>query len=153
MTGHENVKQLGNIALVVMIGLLTVILAACSEDTASEPIIEDVWARPGAEGDNTAAYLSIENDGDTDIALAGVSGDVAQAVEVHESTTDEGMMVMEEVEEVPIPAGETVMLEPGGFHVMIMNLESDLNPGDTFTLSLQFEELDDIEVDVTVEDQ
>lgn len=146
----EHLKQ---IALFVLVGLMAVVIAACSDDTASEPIVEDAWARPGTEGNNSAAYMTIENDGDEDLILTGASGDVARAVEVHESTTEDGMMEMNEVEEVVVPAGDSLALEPGGHHVMMMSINQDLEPGDTFTLNMQFDGLDDVEVDVTVEEQ
>lgn len=129
------------------------ILGACGDEAASEPVIEGAWARPGEEGDNSAAYMEIRNDGDADISLVGASGDVARVVEVHESAVEDGMMQMGEVDEVPVPAGETAQLQPGEFHVMLMELSRNLEPGDTFTLALQFEDLDDIEVEVAVEDQ
>lgn len=141
------------ILLSLLAGLVVVFLGACSDDAASEPVIESAWARPGAAGDNSAAYMEIRNDGDEDIALIGASGDVAEVVEVHETQINDGMMEMGETDEVPIPAGETVALQPGEFHVMMMRLSEDLEPGDTFTLAMQFEGIDDVDVEVTVEEQ
>jgi periplasmic copper chaperone A len=133
--------------------MLALIMAACSDNGATEPEITDVWARPGAEGDNSATYMSITNVGDDDVVLTGASSDVAGVVEVHESSMDGGMMHMEEIPELVIEAGETMLLEPGGFHVMMMSLERDLEPDDTFDLTLHFEDLDDIELEVTVAEQ
>ncbi len=133
--------------------MLATVLAACADDAAADPVIENVWARPGDTGDNSAAYMDISNDGDADLTLIGASGDIAGAVEVHESTMEDGMMQMEEIPELVIEAGETVSLEPGGYHIMMMNLEQDLEVGDTFQITLEFEDHDDIELDVTVEDQ
>lgn len=138
---------------IVLAGIVIMILGACGDDAASEPIIESVWARPGETGDNSAGYMEIQNDGDADLTLTGADGDVARVVEVHESRMEDGMMEMGEAEEVAVPAGESVQLEPGGFHIMLMDLSRDLEPGDEFNLVLQFDELDDIEVEVTVEDQ
>ena len=133
--------------------MLATVLAACADDAAADPVIENVWARPGDTGDNSAAYMDISNDGDADLTLIGASGDIAGAVEVHESTMEDGMMQMEEIPELVIEAGETVSLEPGGYHIMMMNLEQDLEVGDTFQITLEFEDHDDIELDVTVEEQ
>lgn len=154
LTGRTSMTQTKRrMLLSLLAGLVVVILGACGDDAASEPVIEGAWARPGEAGDNSAAYMEISNDGDDDISLVGASGDVAEVVEVHESRMEDGMMKMGEVDEVPVPAGETVTLQPGEFHVMMMNLNEDLEPGDTFTLAMEFEGLDDVEVDVTVEEQ
>jgi periplasmic copper chaperone A len=135
------------------IAMLTLIVAACGDNGATEPEIDDVWARPGAEGDNAAAYMNITNEGDDDIVLTGASSDVARMVEVHESRMEDGTMRMEEVPEIVVEAGDTVALEPGGYHVMFMHLEQDLEPGDSFMLMLHFDDLDDVELEVTVEEQ
>lgn len=128
-------------------------LAACADDVA-DPEVDNVWARPGSMGDNSAAYMDITNAGDADLTLTGASGDIAAAVEVHESSMDDdGMMQMQEIPELVIEAGETVSLEPGGFHIMMMNLEQDLDVGDTFQITLEFDDHDDIELDVIVEEQ
>lgn len=141
---------LGILATMILASLLT----ACTDDAGADPTVDNAWARPGDSGDNSAAYMDITNDGDADLTLVGVSGDVAGAVEVHESgADDEGMMQMEEIPELVIEAGETVSLEPGGYHIMMMDLEQDLAVGDTFQITLEFEEHDDVELDVTVEEQ
>jgi periplasmic copper chaperone A len=143
----------GTILAAVLVLAFAGLLSACGDDAGSVPVIDGQWARPGEEGDNTAAYMEIRNDGDDDIALIGASSDVGRMVEVHESKMADGVMRMEEVEEIVIPAGESAQLEPGGFHVMIMNLNEDLEPGDSFSLTLHFDGLDDVEIDVTVEEQ
>jgi copper(I)-binding protein len=88
-------------------------------------------------------------------ALMGVSVDssVAMMAEVHEtSMDDEGMMAMQEVSAIDIPAEAEVKLEPGGFHVMLMQLAAPLENGDEFTVTLEFENAGEMEVDVTVQD-
>jgi periplasmic copper chaperone A len=137
------------VLLVAVAGLI----AACNGNDDADPIVEDQWARPGEQGDNAAAYMVIRNDSDDDIRLTGASSDVARMVEVHESRMEGGVMRMEEMEEIVIPAGESVALEPGGYHVMFMNLERDLEPGDSFDLTLHFDGLDDVEIEVPVEEQ
>ena len=56
------------------------------------------------------------------------------------STTIDGVMQMRElVDGLPIPAGETVTLMPGGYHVMLMDLKRPLKQGETVTVTLRFE--------------
>jgi hypothetical protein len=90
--------------------------------------------------------------GDTADTLIGVSVDssVAGMAELHESTMgDDGMMAMSMVPSIPVPANGSVSLEPGGYHVMLMNLAGPLVAGEEFEITLQFENAG--EMTVTVE--
>lgn len=95
--------------------------------------------------------------GDTADKLISVSIDasIAGAAGVHESMMDSetSMMTMMEVEAIEIPAHETVRLEPGGYHVMIMMLTEELAAGTEFDLELTFEEAGVITVTVEVRDE
>lgn len=136
-------------------GLLLLIFSACSFElgaSAADISIDEAWARAGEAGHNSAAYMVIRNDGRDSDRLVGASSDVAGAVEVHESTGEHGTMKMREVEEIEIGAGDSVALEPGGYHVMLMDLAHDLTPGDDFSLALTFEHAGTIEIDVPVDD-
>lgn len=138
-----------------------------TEATAAEVTISDVWARPVEDltaKDTSAIYMVIKG-GDEDDALVGASvpADVATTVEVHETMSADGdmsgdmesstttmggmgeggsgggMMKMQPVDSVPVPAGETVELKPGGFHVMLLDVQKELVPGDTIGVTLRFE--------------
>ena len=61
-----------------------------------------------------------------------------------------GEMTMREVESIALPAGETVSLQPGGYHVMLLDLPAPLELGQTFTLELTFEKAGTVPVEVTV---
>lgn len=114
--------------------------------------IEDAWARPGAEGRMSAAYLLISNFNDQADTLVSVQSDVAQNVEVHESyEREEGMMGMREADNLVIPAQSTIRLEQGSFHVMLIQLTRQLSEGDSFQLTLTFETEGDINVNVPVQ--
>lgn len=63
-----------------------------------------------------------------------------------------GAMTMQEVESIELRAGETVNLEPGGFHIMLLDLAEPLEVGDTFDVTLDFENADDLIVTVEVRD-
>jgi copper(I)-binding protein len=65
----------------------------------------------------------------------------------------DGMMGMREVEEIPVPAGETVALEPGGYHVMLIDLAAPLEVGTTFELTLEFAKAGTIVVEAEVRDE
>lgn len=86
-------------------------------------------------------YLTVENTGDGDDRLVSASSDVAMAVELHNVNMVDGVMQMRQVEQgVAIPAGETVVFEPNGLHVMLIGLHEALEVDDTFDVELEFAE-------------
>lgn len=101
----------------------------------------------------TAAYLTIENRGTSDDTLVAGSTPAAEVVELHSHIEDNGVMRMREVAGgIPIPADETVVLEPGGLHVMFMGLTAPpLEAGSMVPLTLTFEQAGDITVEVAVQ--
>jgi periplasmic copper chaperone A len=102
--------------------------------------VADAWVRPApTTAANTAGYVTITNGGSGDDALLSATSPDASDVEVHETSMDSGMAAMKPVDRVPVPAGGTVRLEPGGYHLMIMGLSRTLAPGDTIELHLTFE--------------
>jgi copper(I)-binding protein len=80
-------------------------------------------------------------------ALVGASSPAAGAVEIHETSAGaDGMMGMYPVERVELPSGLPVALEPGGYHLMLMDLTGDLKAGDTIDLVLEFENAGEVTV-------
>jgi periplasmic copper chaperone A len=113
-------------------------VAACSGATA--PTIAQAWARPAAAGAETAAYLTITSAPGKADALVSASSPGAAEVQLHEVSTDAaGMTGMHPIDHLDIHAGETVQLKPGGFHLMVMGLKSELTVGGTLELELVFE--------------
>lgn len=140
---------------------ILLIFTACqqgSDNEASTSLMEgegievvDPWARPGVEGRMSAAYFLISNFKDEDDVLTSVETDAAQTAEVHESyEREEGMMSMREVPNLDLPAKSTVRFEQGGLHVMLMQLTRQLSDGDTFELTLRFENNEPVTVEVPV---
>jgi periplasmic copper chaperone A len=103
--------------------------------------IDGAWSRTSPMVERAgAAYLRIRNGGQADDALVAAASDVAGSVELHETTEDDsGMMTMVPVESVPIPAGGQAVLEPGGYHIMLVDLVAPLEEGATFDLELTFQ--------------
>jgi copper(I)-binding protein len=96
-------------------------------------------------GGSGAAYFTMTNAGDAADTLVEVldaridaPGDVAGVVELHETAMADGVMAMHRVSGFEVPAGETVHLKPGGYHVMLLQLKRDLVAGDRLTLDLRF---------------
>lgn len=103
---------------------------------------------PGGTG---AAYFEILNPTAEDDALLAVATAVARAAEVHETLDDGGVLRMRAFPEgLPVPAHTTVVLEPGGKHVMLLALERELEPGEEIELELTFERAGALRVTVPV---
>jgi copper(I)-binding protein len=122
------------------------IVAACSSTgggtaTAGTLTVTGAWARPSMTMALAgAAYLTITNGTGQADALLGVTTPAAKNPELHETTAGaSGMMAMRPVARIEIPAGKTVKLEPGGYHIMLINLTAELVVGSTIELTLQFE--------------
>ena len=112
--------------------------------------ITGAWARPTiARMRITAAYFqaTVAEGGDT---LVAAKTPVAARAELHEHVMENGIARMREVAGVPIAPGAPVVFQPGGFHVMIMDLTQPLHEGDTFPLTLTFAKAGDVTVDVKV---
>lgn len=97
-------------------------------------------------GSNSAAYMQITNSGTLDDRLIAVHGDFANSIELHNVIADGDLRKMVMVEAIEIPAGQTIELAPGGYHVMIMGIKHDFVAGESITFTLEFEQAGKIEV-------
>ncbi len=116
--------------------------------------VHDVYARSnGKEGGSGAVFLMIHNNTETDDRLIAVSAPVAKKVELHTHTESaDGVMQMMEIEGgIALPAGEMHALARGGDHVMLMGLTQALADGDSFPLTLTFEQAGDVTVEAVVD--
>ena len=115
--------------------------------------IADPWARatpPSAPAGG--GFLKITNTGSAPDRLVSVSSPAADLVQVHEMKMDGNVMRMRAVENgLEIPAGGSVMLAPGGFHLMMMGLKAPLKQGASVPVTLVFEKAGKIDVDLAVE--
>jgi len=85
-------------------------------------------------------FLTVTNGGDSDDTLIAATSDAAARVEIHEMAMQGEVMKMRALENgLPIPAGETVMLKPGGYHIMFMDLSGPMTEGDKAEVTLTFE--------------
>lgn len=97
-------------------------------------------------------YVTITNSGDSDDALIGAKADFPK-VQIHESFEEDGVARMRHVEKLEIPAGETVELAPGSYHVMFMGLAEPFEVGAEIPVTLVFEKAGDIDVMFHVEER
>lgn len=116
-------------------------LVAQAAVTPAPIVVENAYVRavpPGQQ--NSAAFMTLSNQSERDVALLAGESPAAEVVELHTHSMDGGMMRMRRVDQIQVPAGQTVELKPGGLHVMLIGLTAPLSPGDTIDLSLGFDD-------------
>lgn len=84
-----------------------------------------------------AAYLVLRNRSDRDVEVTHIETDAAEHTEFHTMTMDQGMMHMQKMEHVVVPAHGALYFEPGGNHLMLTGLKHPLNEGDTIHFTLR----------------
>jgi copper(I)-binding protein len=100
-----------------------------------------------------AAYMQLTSPEADRLLGVSVPQSVAARAEIHETVMSGDAMAMQQVEAIELPAGQTVSLEPGGYHVMLLELAEPLEAGETFELTLDFERAGDVVVVIEVRDQ
>ena len=117
-----------------LIALTALVVGTAFAQTVS---VTDTWARATVPGQKaTGAFMKITaKDG---ARLVGVQSPVAGVAEIHEMKMDRDVMKMAAIAGLDLPAGKTVELKPGGYHVMLMDLKQALPKDSTVPLTLQF---------------
>ncbi|MGV9214189.1 copper chaperone PCu(A)C [Micromonospora sp. RB23] len=111
--------------------------SASASATAGVVTIRDPWVKAADKG-MTAAFGTLVNDGDTDVTLTSAATS-ASPMELHEMTMKDGKMVMQQKQGgIVIKARSSHALEPGGDHLMLMNLTKPVRAGDELTVTLTF---------------
>jgi copper(I)-binding protein len=154
---------------------LALVVVACGS-SGSGITVTDPWVRNSPMVASAgAAYMVIENTGSAADALIGASSTVAKSTEVHETVempaesmlpaesmmpaaspaasgdmTTGGMLGMRPVDRVEIPAGGTLELKPGSYHIMLIGLNQELKVGDKVEITLNLERAGEIKVTADV---
>ena len=145
-------RTLWNLALAAL--LVGFVAPAFAQGSGNNSItVQQPWARATPTGANTGAvYMTLDNKSDTADRLTGASSDVADKLQIHEMKVENGVMQMREIPGgLPIPAGGSVMLKPGSYHVMLIGLKKPLTAGEKFPLTLTFEKAGNVSVTVPVQ--
>jgi copper(I)-binding protein len=126
-------------------------LVGCQPRAAGGLTVSEAWVRSSPMVDRAgAAYFVISNTGRQADRLLAVRSDVAATIELHETKDVGGMMEMAPVSGIEVPAGGSVALEPGGLHVMLLDLTRTLAAGERVTLTLEFETAEDLVIGAEV---
>lgn len=119
--------------------LLATLIAGATVPAAAQVVVKDAWVRATvAQQKATGAFLQITSA--RDARLVAVSAAGVPIAEIHEMAMRDGVMTMRAVPSLALPAGQAVALKPGGYHVMLMDLQQALHAGSTLSLTLVVED-------------
>lgn len=117
--------------------LVAGVVMGAAPPAIAEVTLSEAWVRalPPTQR-NTAAYVTVHNSGAEPLQVVGGSAELADRVEIHRSEGRDGMTRMVPVAALPVPAGGSVSLAPGGTHLMLLELERMPAEGETLELCL-----------------
>jgi periplasmic copper chaperone A len=131
-----------------MLALLLLALVGCA---TGEPDLTVGEARAAVPtGGSSQVVVAISNAGDGDDVLVEATSDAVASVEIHRTEIDDGRATMAQLDELAIPAGDTVEFRPGSLHLMLVAPDETVAEGGTFELVLRFERTGEIPLDVEV---
>jgi periplasmic copper chaperone A len=106
----------------------------------AEVTVTEAWVRGTVPAQKaTGAFMKLKSS--ENARLVGAASPAASIVEGHEMAMKDNVMTMRAVDVLELPAGKTVELKPGGYHVMLMALEKPLAEGDSVPITLTFEDV------------
>lgn len=113
--------------------------SVAAEQSAAIATVTDPWVK-ATDGDMTAVFGVVTNTTGDELVVVSASAEIAGVVELHETVDDgSGSMLMQEVDAgFTIPAHGTLTLEPGGDHIMLMQLTGEIVAGDVIAVTLEF---------------
>lgn len=105
----------------------------------AQVVVKDAWVRATVPNQKaTGAFMQLTSPSDT--RLVAVTTPLTPKAEVHEMLMQDNIMRMREVPGIDLPAGKAVALKPGGYHLMLLDLPSQVKAGDSVPLTLVFED-------------
>lgn len=133
----------------VFVGLLMLPAAAAAQEFRAGGItVVAPWARATPGGAKVGgAYLEIKAAGGAGDRLVSAASAAAGTVEIHGHINEGGVMKMRRLDGLAVPAGTSVMLKPGGYHLMLVDLKQPLKQGDKLQLTLTFEKAGTLSVE------
>ena len=115
--------------------------ATAASPAVTAPVASGAFAYACAAGGDCGAFMTIANQGAPADKLVSVTTTVTSRAELHTMVMDaQGNMMMQKVDGIAVPANGTLELKPGSFHVMLFGLNKELKVGDSFPLTLKFEQ-------------
>jgi copper(I)-binding protein len=115
-------------------------------------VVSDAWTRPTAAGmPMGVAYFLVHNGAVAADAIVAARTPAAARVEFHQTTVADGMARMRPLREIAVPSGASIPVEPGGIHLMLVDLVAPLRAGTRVPLTLVFRNAGTVEISLAVE--
>jgi len=132
------------LATTLALAALAVLSTGCAPAKPAGPAVitvKDGWSRPAPAGGTGAGFFELANSGGSADTLVAVESPIAETVQIHESSTEGGVMRMRLMKDgVAVKPGASVTFGPGGLHVMFIRLKSPLAAGDRAPATLVFKD-------------
>jgi len=136
-------------SLALIAGLLAISIPAFAADATLR--VDDPYIRlvpPGTT--TTGAFMTIHNAGNAERKLVKATSPVSDTVQLHTHINDNGVMKMREIPDIAVPAGGKVELKPGSYHIMLIEMKSELKEGDHVPITLSFDDNTTSQLEATV---
>jgi len=137
-------------ALISSTAALAALTAGCSPEppppASTDVEVSGVYISEPAMGERAAMYFTIVNGADDADELVGVSTPVAEVTEIHQTIHEGGTVRMEPVSSLAVPAGGELRFAPGGYHVMLLELQEEFAPGDWVDATLHFRQAGEVTI-------
>ena len=122
--------------------VLTTVIAGCTSErpqaTPTDIEVSGVFITEPAMGERAAMYFTVVNRADSEDELVAVSTPVAEVAEMHKTVQQGGTVRMEQISSLALPANGELRFAPGGYHIMLLQLNESFTPGDWVDATLHF---------------
>ncbi|BDR21282.1 copper chaperone PCu(A)C [Vibrio diabolicus] len=141
-------------AAIALIAVIASPLSLAHDYEAGKIHIDHPWSREAPPNAPViGGFFQLANHGNSEDALIAAESPIAGHVEIHTHKKEDGVMKMIKIDEVRVPANDSVLFKPGSFHLMIFNPTQALKEGDRFPMTLTFKNAGKVEVEMAVEKQ
>jgi len=138
--------------ILIAAGLVTPFAARAHHDTTHGSLtLIHPWTRAARAGAQGAGFMAIRNNGTEADRLVSATSPAAPRMELHTHVRDGDVMRMRPVNDIPVPAGQTVRLQPGGLHLMFIGLSQELRRGQSVPVTLVFERAGAVTVQLEIQ--
>jgi len=144
-------RRAATLTLVFLLALAVNGQVLAQNPDANSIAVDQPWARATPAGAKTGAtYMTVINNGKSADRLLGATTPLADKVQFHSVSEENGVSRMREMRAVEVAPGAKATFSPGGMHIMMVGLKQPLKEGQTFPLTLVFEKAGKIDVTVSV---
>jgi copper(I)-binding protein len=144
-------KKTGRVISALLLALVFSAQAHSQTPSQNTIVVEHPWARATPGGAKTGAlYVTLINNGSTGDRLMSATTPVADKVQFHGVSEDNGVSRMREMRTVEVAPGARVFFNPGSMHIMVVGLKHPLKEGQSFPLTLTFEKAGNADVSVPI---